>query len=191
MATASEFTAYAARNEELPDALRRARRNLAIAGTLSLIAGAVAIVVPAVASVATAIFIGWILVFSGMLQLYHAFAVHDGAHRALRLMLAALTLGAGIYLLVAPLDGTFTLTVMLVLWFVTAGVFRIAVGVSDWGVPGSAPLVLSGVLELGLGLLIAERLPSSATWAIGLLVGIDLVFTGAALLGLSRALKPR
>jgi uncharacterized membrane protein HdeD (DUF308 family) len=51
--------------------------------------------------------------------------------------------------------------------------------------------VLAGALELGLGLLIAERLPDSADWAIGLLVGIDLLFTGAALLALARALKPR
>jgi uncharacterized membrane protein HdeD (DUF308 family) len=191
MATASEFTPYAPRTRELSDALRRARRSLAIAGVLSLLAGAVAIVVPAVASVATAIFIGWILVFAGALQIYEAFAVRDTGHRILRLVLAALTLAAGVYLLVAPLDGTFTLTVMLVIWFVAVGVFRIAVGASEWGVPGSAMLVLAGVLELGLGILIAERLPESAGWAIGLLVGIDLMFTGVALLVLARALKPR
>ena len=106
-------------------------------------------------------------------------------------MPAAPTLAAGVYLLVAPLDGTFTLTVMLAIWFVAAGVFRIAVGVPEWGVPGSPLLVLSGVIELGLGLLIAERLPDSAGWAIGLLVGVDLIMTGAALLALARVLKPR
>jgi uncharacterized membrane protein HdeD (DUF308 family) len=191
MATASEYTSYAPRTGVLTDALRRARRSLTIAGVLSLLAGAVAIVVPAVASVATAIFIGWILVFSGVIQLYQAFVVRDVGHRVVRLLLAALTLAAGVYLLVAPLDGTFTLTVMLVLWFVAAGVFRIAVGALEWGVPGSALLALSGVLELGFALLIAERLPESADWAIGLLVGVDLLFTGAALLALAHALRPR
>jgi uncharacterized membrane protein HdeD (DUF308 family) len=70
MATASEFTSYTPRTDDLTDALRKARRGLTIAGVLSLLAGAVAIVVPAVASVATAIFIGWILVFSSVVQLY-------------------------------------------------------------------------------------------------------------------------
>jgi uncharacterized membrane protein HdeD (DUF308 family) len=166
------------------EALRKARRRLLTTGVLSLILGAVAIVVPAVATVTIANFVGWILVFAGLLQAFDAFT----ARRSARLLLAALTLAAGVYLLVAPLQGTFTLTVMLVLWFVTVGVFRIAVGSSEWRVPGSAMLVAGGALDLLLGLLIAERLPESANWAIGLLVGIDLIFTGVVLIILSRAL---
>jgi uncharacterized membrane protein HdeD (DUF308 family) len=191
MATATGYSSYVPRTDDLTDALRKARRRLLIAGVLSLVAGAVAIVVPAVASVATAIFIGWILVFAAVVQAYGAFSVRHAGHRALRLLLAALTLAAGVYLLVAPLDGTFTLTVMLVIWFVAAGVFRITVGLSEWGVPGSGMLVLTGVLDLALGVLIAEQLPGSADWAIGLLVGIDLVFSGALLIALSRVLSPR
>jgi uncharacterized membrane protein HdeD (DUF308 family) len=74
-----------------------------------------------------------------------------------------------------------------VLWFVVAGVFRIAIGATEWGLPGSGVLVVTGALDLLLGLLIAEQLPDSAGWAIGLLVGIDLVFTGVLLIALSRA----
>jgi uncharacterized membrane protein HdeD (DUF308 family) len=108
---------------------------------------------------------------------------------ALRLLLAVLTFAAGLYLLVAPLEGTFTLTVMLVIWFVAIGCMRIAMGVAGWGAPGAGWLALGGVLSLVLGLLIAEQLPESAAWALGLLVGIDIVFTGVHLIDFSRRLS--
>jgi uncharacterized membrane protein HdeD (DUF308 family) len=121
------------------EALRRGRRQLMIAGAIAVVLGFAAIVVPAVASVATAIFIGWILVIAGGFMTADAFSVRDGKRTAVRLLLALLTFAAGLYLVIAPLDGTFTLTVMLVLWFVAVG-----------------------ALDLLLGILIAVELPSSA-----------------------------
>src|SRR3954447_20557879 len=141
-----------------------------IAGVLELILGAAAIVVPAVASVATAIFIGWILVLASAFELANALAVEHGGRRALRVVLALLTLAAGLYLLVAPLDGVFTLTVVLVIWFMATGTARVIVGIAERGLPGWGLTVLSGAISLGLGILIAEQLPSSAGWAIGLIV---------------------
>jgi uncharacterized membrane protein HdeD (DUF308 family) len=173
---------------DLTEALRRGRRRLMIAGVLALILGAVAIIVPAVASVGTAIFIGWILVIASAFQIADALAVRHRGRMALRLLLAVLSFAAGVYLLVAPLDGVFTLTVMLVLWFVATGVARLVIGISELGVPGAWMTVLSGVLKLAIGVLVAEQLPSSADWAIGLLVGVDLVFSGVALISLARAL---
>jgi uncharacterized membrane protein HdeD (DUF308 family) len=176
--------------DELVDALRRGRRRLLIAGILATLAGIVAIVVPAVASVATAIFIGWILIFASGLQFADAFAVRHRGRTAQRALLAALTFAAGLYLLLSPLDGTFTLTVMLVLWFVASGVARIAFGIAERGVPGAGMTIVNGLLSLSLGLLVGLQLPESADWAIGLLVGIDLLFTGMSLLALARALRP-
>src|SRR4051812_34357699 len=141
--------------------LKRTRRWLMIAGVLSLLGGIVAIVLPNVASVATAIFIGWLLVFFSALYVVDAFSTRDGKRIALRLLMAVLTFAAGLYLLVAPLDGTFTLTVMLVIWFVAIGVARTVIGISDRGTPGAGLLVLNGLLSLALGLLIALQLPSS------------------------------
>jgi len=169
--------------------LRRTRRWLTVAGGLSLLGGIVAIVLPNIASIATAIFVGWLLVFASALYVADAFSTRDGRRIALRLLLAALSFAAGLYLLVAPLDGAFTLTVVLSMWFLAVGVVRIATGIADHNVPGSGMLVLDGVLSLVLGLLIALQLPESATWAIGLLVGIDLLFTGVLLLSLARGLR--
>src|SRR3954454_15368126 len=170
--------------------LRRTRRWLMIAGVLSLLGGTVAIVLPNIASVAAAIFVGWVLVFVSAMYVVDAFSTRDGRRMALRLLMAVLSFYAGLYLLLAPLDGTFTLTVILSMWFLAIGVARIAIGIADRGAPWAGMLVLNGLLSLALGLLIALQLPDSAAWAIGLLVGIDLVFTGAQLIGLARSLRP-
>jgi uncharacterized membrane protein HdeD (DUF308 family) len=175
--------------DDLATSLRRGRRRLMIAGVLAVVLGAVAIIVPNVASVATAIFIGWILVVASGFQLADAFAVRHTGRRILHVLLAVLTFAAGLYLLVAPLDGTFTLTVMLVIWFVAIGVARLVTGLSELGVPGAGMTAVTGVLDLVLGILIAEQLPSSAAWAIGLIVGIDLIFSGSLLIALAMRLR--
>jgi uncharacterized membrane protein HdeD (DUF308 family) len=175
---------------DLLDALRRGRKRLMIVGVLLLVLGAVAIVVPAVASVATAIFIGWILLIASAFDLANAIAVEHGGRRALRVVLALLTFVAGFYLLVAPLDGVFTLTVVLVIWFLATGTARVIVGIAERGLPGWGMTILSGTISIVLGILIAEKLPSSADWAIGLIVGVDLLFSGVILTSLAYRLRP-
>jgi uncharacterized membrane protein HdeD (DUF308 family) len=185
------FEATAPQRGDPLEALRRGRKRLMLAGVLMLVLGAVAIVVPAVASVATAIFIGWILVIASAFELANAMAVEHGGRRALRAVLAVLTFAAGFYLLVAPLDGVFTLTVILVIWFMATGTARVIVGIAERGLPGWGMTVVSGVISIVLGVLIAEKLPSSADWAIGLIVGVDLFFAGITLTSLAYTLRNR
>jgi uncharacterized membrane protein HdeD (DUF308 family) len=72
---------------------------------------------------------------------------------------------------------------------VAAGTLRLVVGIAERGVPGAGMIAVNGALTLGLGILIAEKLPSSASWAIGLLVGVDLLFSGLVLIGIARGLS--
>ena len=188
--SASPLTGRAA-TSDLTEELRRTRRWIMTAGVLSLLGGIIAIALPNIASVGTAILIGWVLVLVSATNVVDAFSTRDRTRMAVRLVLAVLCFVAGVYLLVAPLDGTFTLTVVLAMWFLAIGVARIVIGIADRGAPARALIVLSGVAALLLGLLIALELPESAAWAIGLIVGVDLIFTGALLVGLARALpKP-
>jgi uncharacterized membrane protein HdeD (DUF308 family) len=167
------------------DQIGRARRWLTVAGSLAVLVGVVSIAVPVIASVTTAIFVGWVLLASGI-----AAAIYAISHRApLRGLEALVALTAGFYLLVFPLHGTVTLTFVLAVWFFASGVFSLAYVVQWRGVPGWWLSALGGVSSIILGFLIAASLPSSAAWAIGLLVGINLVFWGVrALLG-ARLLK--
>jgi uncharacterized membrane protein HdeD (DUF308 family) len=165
--------------------IHRARRWLIVAGVLALITGFVAIAVPAIASVTTTIFVGWILIAAAI-----SMGIQAISHRApVRGLEALLALVAGCYVLVFPLSGTVTLTFVLAVWFFASGVLYLSLalqlgrGVASW------MHAINGLLALIMGFLIAANLPSSAGWAIGLLIGINLIFWGVRALVGARLLK--
>jgi len=167
--------------------VRRARRVVLATGILSIVAGAVAIAVPAVASVATAIFIGWVLIVAGVARAVHAVRTHRVTASAL--LDAVLALLVGVYLVALPLSGTVTLTLLLAVWFFGAGAVYLLRAWRARGRPGAGLSALNGALAVVLGVLICVDLPSSAAWAIGLLVGIELVFWGVRALMLAGLLR--
>jgi uncharacterized membrane protein HdeD (DUF308 family) len=158
------------------DDLRRARIWLLGTAILALIAGVLAIAVPAVASVTMSIFVGWILIFAGLVMVSHAFSTRAPIRVTLRLVEGLLTLLVGVYLIAFPLSGTVTLTFVLAVWFFGSGALSLIAAWRLRGMPGAGIAGLNGTLSVILGLLIALDLPSSAAWAIGLLVGINLIF---------------
>jgi uncharacterized membrane protein HdeD (DUF308 family) len=166
-----------------PEGAHRSRGLILAAGILAILAGLVAILVPVLASVATALLIGWVLVGMGAFILIDAFSRHGFARIAFRVLLAIATFIAGLYLVFAPLEGTYSLTVILVIWFVATGLTQTMIGIAEWKMPGSGLMILSGIVSFVLGLLIANELPEAAAWAIGLLVGIQLIFYGMSALG--------
>jgi uncharacterized membrane protein HdeD (DUF308 family) len=175
--------------EALNESLKQGRKWLLISGWLAVIAGTIAIIVPAVASVTVAIFIGWMLLFAAVFLLIDAFAVRDVGRMVLHVLLALVAGAAGLALLLAPLRGTYTLTVLLVFWFAITGVMRIAMAVAERGTPGAGLMGANGVITLLLGILIGAELPESSDWAIGLLVGIDFLFYGFGAIAAASALK--
>jgi uncharacterized membrane protein HdeD (DUF308 family) len=171
------------------DDLRHARRWLLVTAALCVLAGLAAIAVPLAASVATAIFIGWVLAFAGVVTGVHAFVERAGGRSGLRILTAVLTLFVGIYLIVAPLTGTVTLTFMLAVWFFAIGVLELTAAWGLRGWPGAGLVGFNGALSALLGVLIVADFPSSADWAIGLLVGINLLLWGIRAFVLAGLLK--
>jgi len=163
---------------EVREGLRRGWKVLMTVGVLAIFVGCVAIVVPAVASVGTAIFIGWILVIAGVFLTAGAFTAHSVGTVVLRLLWALLTVVVGLWLVVEPHNGTLTLTLVLGIYFLFMGLTRVAVAFAARGRDGAGLVGLSGIAGLLVGILILAKFPSSADWAIGLLVGIDLIFAG-------------
>ena len=96
----------------------------------------------------------------------------------LRLLWAFLTVIVGLWLIVEPHNGTLTLTLVLGIYFLFMGLTRIAVAFAGRGQQGAGLVGLSGFAGLLIGILVLAKFPSSADWAIGLLVGIDLIFAG-------------
>jgi uncharacterized membrane protein HdeD (DUF308 family) len=159
-------------------ALRRLRTWLMVSGILALAGGVAAIAVPAIASVAIALFVGWILVLAGVAMAIHAWSVRHHAPVAPRMANAVLSLLVGLYLVVLPLSGTVTLTFLLAMWFGVTGVLLLLGARHERGRPGAGLMALHGALSLALAVLIVAELPSSARSAIGLLVGVNLLFWG-------------
>jgi uncharacterized membrane protein HdeD (DUF308 family) len=159
-------------------------------GVVVSILGIAAIAVPSVASVSVTIFIGFMLLFAGIATGVSAFRAATASGGILSGLLALLMIVAGVDLLVQPESGTITLTFVLALWLFLSGIVRIV-----WAVRARAVIdnvgwvIVSGGLSIVLGLLIANHLPSSAAWAIGLLVGIELLSAGAALVFFALAVK--
>lgn len=170
---------------EVRAGLQRTWKALMAVGILAILVGCAAILVPAVASVATAIFIGWILIIAGAFLVAGAFAAQTVGSVLLRLVWAFLTVIVGIFLIVEPDSGTLTLTLVLGLYFLFMGITRTAVAFAARGRQGAGLVGLSGIAGLLVGLLILVKLPSSADWAIGLLVGIDLIFAGWTLVSVA------
>jgi uncharacterized membrane protein HdeD (DUF308 family) len=170
--------------------LKQARTWLRVIGVLGLIGGAAAIVVPAVASVTIAIFMGWLLLLVGVTMLVHEIRMRGREHRSWwDIVTALITAVAGLCLLLFPLTGTLTLTFFLISWFIVTGVLQLVAWWQTRGAPGSGLLALNGVVGLILGILIAADLPSSAGWAIGLLVGVNLIFLGVRALAAASILS--
>jgi uncharacterized membrane protein HdeD (DUF308 family) len=163
---------------EVREGLGRSWKALMVVGVLAILVGCVAILVPAVASVGTAIFIGWLLLFVGGLMIAGAFAAHSVGTLLWRMLWAVLTVIVGLWLIVEPHNGTLTLTLVLGIYFLLMGITRTAIAFISRGQPNAGLLGLSGVAGLLIGILVLAEFPSSADWAIGLLVGIDLIFAG-------------
>jgi uncharacterized membrane protein HdeD (DUF308 family) len=168
----------ASMDPEIRAGLARSWKALMAVGVLAIFIGCIAILVPAVASVGTAIFIGWILLILGAFLIVAAFSAHSIGTVLLRLLWAALTAIVGLWLIVEPHNGTLTLTLVLGLYFLFMGITRIAVAFMARGQQNAGWVGLSGICGLLIGILVLAKFPSSADWAIGLLVGIDLIFAG-------------
>ena len=163
---------------EVRAGLAKSWKALMTVGVLAIVVGCVAILVPAVAAVGTAIFIGWILVIAGAFLVAAAFSAHSIGTVVLRLLWAALTVVVGVWLIVEPHNGTLTLTLVLGIYFLFMGITRVTVAFLARGQQNAGLVGLSGVCGLLIGILVLAKFPSSADWAIGLLVGIDLIFAG-------------
>jgi uncharacterized membrane protein HdeD (DUF308 family) len=153
-------------------------------GILCTIVGAFSIFVPVVTSIAVAVLAGWALLIAGIIQFGHVLRrdLRWSWMSAWNVLVALLTIVAGVWILLAPLTGAITLTVVLVAWFWAIGVSRLIAWWRMRHLEGTWVVALNGAVSLLLGILIWADLPSSASWAIGLLVGIDLLIAGTGLI---------
>lgn len=152
-------------------------------GILLLVLGLIAIVIPAAATLAATLVFGWLFLISGIIGLVTTFWMRGAPGFWWSLASAALAVLAGGYLLAQPIAGALSLTVVLIAFFIIEGIASIMFALDhrrdlsgQW-----VWMLISGLVDLVLSVMLIAGLPSTAIWALGLLVGVNMVFGGVAL----------
>jgi len=158
-----------------------------IEGIVLVVLGLLAIVIPPLGTIGFTIIIGWLFLISGIVGLVTTFWARHAPGFWWSLLSAVLAIAAGIVVLVDPLRGAFTLTLLLIVFFTIEGVLTIMYALEHkkdlsgrWGW-----MLTSGIIDLILAAIILAGLPGTAAWALGLLVGINMLFGGTALIAMA------
>jgi uncharacterized membrane protein HdeD (DUF308 family) len=156
-------------------------------GIILVLLGALAVVIPPLATVAFTLLLGWLFLFSGVIGLATTFWARGAPGFWWALVSAVLAIVVGGWIIASPAGGVVSLTLVLIVFFVMEGVASIMFAIEHrnefsgrWGW-----MVASGVIDIVLAAMIYAGLPGSAAWAIGLLVGINMMFGGIALIGMA------
>ena len=151
---------------------------LIVAAILFIVLGAFAIIEPAVAGLGVALLVGWLLIFGGISHFVSAFE-GGGAKRVIFQVLAGVVFViGGYYFITHPLLALSTLTLLLAAVILAAGVCEIVTYFRSKSEQASGWMLFNGIVALILGALIWLHWPSSSVWAIGTLVGVNLLLTG-------------
>jgi uncharacterized membrane protein HdeD (DUF308 family) len=184
-------TGNAATAAALRKSLHEHWRLLLAEGIILVVLGAAAILLPPLAGLAVTIFLGWLFLIGGVVGLVATMSARHAPGFGWALLSAIVALLAGAVLLWNPLQGLLTLTYVLIAYFIVDGVLMIIFAIAhrrelsgrwEW-------LMLNGVIDLVLAAIILSGLPGSFAWALGLLVGIDLVFGGSSLIAMALAAR--
>lgn len=162
-----------------------------IEGILLLILGAGAILIPNIASLAATIFFGWLLIIGGFVGFVSTVMGRHAPGFVWALLSALIAILAGAYLIVWPIGGMLSLTLVLAAFLTIDGILSIVYALEHrrHGSQRWSWVLVNGVLDLVLAALIVWWLPGSAAWVLGLVLGIDLVFAGTSLVAMAMAAR--
>ncbi|MGF1452825.1 MAG: HdeD family acid-resistance protein [Opitutales bacterium] len=167
-----------------PEQIKSQTRWTLTLGVVLAIVGLLALILPFIASVVTSLVVGVALLIGGALQAVSAGSVKGAKHGWVPIATGVLAAFAGILILVNPFEGMAALTIVLGVVFFVSGVLRLihVVPFHTAGVRSSTLNIVSGILGIVIALLIWTGWPVSALWFIGILVGVELLFAGLALI---------
>jgi len=158
-------------------------------GVALIILGAMAMGSPVATTLAIEVLLGWIFVIAGVAQALSLFSSWRKSGVVLSLLGAILFFVIGTLLLSRPMQGALTLTMLLIAYFLASGIGKMVAAIrfkelSNWGW-----LFFNGIVSLFLAILIWRHWPSSARWVVGLLVGIELFFSGMVMTIISLTIR--
>ena len=168
---------------------RHASRWTMVWGVLLVILGMLAIGSPFVAAVAVNAVIAWLIVFAGVVHIVLAFHAHGAGSMIWKLLVGVAYLCFGGYLIVHPVLGVASLTLLLGGLFLIEGILDVVLFFKMRPMGGSSWVLIDGIVTVLLGLLIYMQWPSSSAWAIGTLVGVSMIISGATRVAMTLAVR--
>src|ERR1700687_6102850 len=159
---------------------------------LMIVAGILAIIVPPIAGIAVTIFVGWLLIFSGVAHLVFGWHTRSTGGLLLEVLLGIVGIVyivVGVYLLLNPVAGLVSLTLGLAIYLFAKGILEFILALRLRPLAGSGWLFIDGIITIILGVMIWKACPSSTAWAVGILVGVSMLFSGVARLMISLAAR--
>jgi uncharacterized membrane protein HdeD (DUF308 family) len=158
-------------------------------GVLLLILGGVAFGNLFIATIASVYFVGWLMLFAGVIEIIHAFGVQTWGRFFLWLASCLLYALAGIFAFYNPILASAVLTFLLAISLVASGVLRAWVGYQNWDQKGSGWIVTAGIITILAGIVIAIGWPVNSLQILGLFLAVDLIFQGWSFIAFGLALK--
>jgi len=172
------------------DTVRGHRGAFLVLGVVLVVLGGLAILLPFGASLVTAFVLGCLMIVAGLFQGYHALQNRRWGGSVWALVGAVLYVAAGALVVAFPVTGTLTLTLVLAAFLVASGILKIIRAVQHRQMPAWGWLLFDGLISLALGVLLWVGWPSTAAWALGVLVGIDLIASGSSVLLIGYGARP-
>lgn len=183
-------TANASQGLQTPGKLaKKATRWFIFIAVLFIVLGLFAIIEPFTAGLGVTLLVGWLLVIGAVAHFINAFKGGGAKHFILQVLVGLIYLIGGGYFLTHTIMGVSTLTLLLASVILVEGIFELIAYFRLRSSGGAGWLLINAVVTLLLGGLIWFHWPSSSVWAIGTLVGVNLLMTGISRLMLGMAAR--
>jgi len=166
------------KEESTTDSFKNATGWSIALAVLMIVVGFFAIMRPAAAGIGVSVFVGWLIIFSGIVYVGYAFTAQGFGSFAWRALIGALYMFGGFYLIANPGLALESLTFVVAVIILAEGVLQMIGYFQVRSAPGSGWILFDGLVTFGLGILIIYPWPSSSSWAIGTLVGVNLILSG-------------
>ncbi len=160
-----------------------------VLSVLMIVAGILAIIVPPASGIAVTILVGWLMAFSGAAHMVYAWRAYSGSGLFWETILGILCIAGGSYILLHPLAGLASLTILLAACLLLESILEFILSFQLRPLSGSGWLLVDGIVTLILAIMIWRTWPASTMWVVGTLVGISMLFSGVTRLMISLATR--
>jgi uncharacterized membrane protein HdeD (DUF308 family) len=174
-----------------PQTMERRWGWMLLLGVVQIIGGILALTIPTAATLAAALVAGAVLLATGVFQVVHAFSIRPWRGAAWPMVGGLLYIVAGGLVLAYPVSGALTLTILVAALLIVDGVVRIILANRARPLTGSGWLMAAGIASVIVGILLMVGWPLTGLWALGILLGINLLFTGTTNIALAIAFRAR